>query len=441
MEAEEGPEASPPAPRDEASPPGLRDRLGVGAVIYLVLTAIYFACASHERIMHHSPYNHFALQARAWLDGHFYLSNAPPLYANGNDFAFFEGHWYVVFPSFPAVLLLPAVAVAESVEKVRDGQIFLWFAGAGPAIFFLVLEKLRDLGRTAHSERVNAALALLLGLGTVYWFSAEQGTVWFAAHVVGLALAALYALFSLDARHPFWAGFCLGLAFWTRSSLIFALPLFLIEATSASLRRGSPSESLLAWLRRLTLFALPLGLLVGLSLAHNQARFHHPFEVGYRFLQVGWQGRMERWGLFSYHYLARNLGVMLTSLPFYSGQTGLQISLHGLALWLTTPIYFYLFRPRRWSSTHLALTLTALCVMAPSLLYQNSGQSQFGYRFSNDYAVFLFALLALGQPRFRPAFWLLAAWGIALNGFGALTFERPDHARFYTGDLAIYPPD
>jgi hypothetical protein len=311
----------------------------------------------------------------------------------------------------------------------------------GPAILFLALERLRDLGRTTHGPRVNAALALLLGLGTVYWFSAEQGTVWFAAHVVGLALAALYTLFSLDARSPLLAGLCLGLAFWTRSPLLFALPLFVFEAVGASLRRGTLAEAAWGLGRRLALFGLPLGLLFGLSLWHNQARFHDPFEVGYRFLQVGWQARMERWGLFSYHYLARNLGVLLTSLPFHSRQAGWQISLHGVALWLTTPVYFYLFRPRRWGTTQLGVAVTALAVMLPSLLYQNSGQSQFGYRFSNDYAVFLFLLLALGQPRFRPAFWLLAAWGVAANGFGALTFERPEHQRFYTNDLAIYPPD
>jgi hypothetical protein len=444
MEAEEGPPSA-PAPRPDVSAPAPRldasRRWTVAAAVYLALTAVYFACASHERIVQHTPYNHFALQARAWLDGHLYLSTAPPVYAHGNDFAFFEGHWYIVFPSFPAVLLLPAVAVAESVEKVRDGQIFLWFAGAGPALVYLVLERLRDLGRTSHGERTNAALALLFGLGTVYWFTAEQGTVWFAAHVIGVSLAALYTLFSLGGRRPFLAGLCLGLAFWTRSPLIFALPLFLLETAGDALRRGTFAEALGSFGRRLLLFALPLSLLVGLSLAHNQARFHDPFEVGYRFLQVGWQARMERWGLFSYHYLARNLGVLLTSLPFYSRQTGFQISLHGLALWLTTPVYLYLFRPRRWGSAHLALAVTAACVMLPSLLYQNSGQSQFGYRFSSDYAVFLFALLALGQPRLRPAFWVLAAWGVALNGFGALTFERPDHARYYTGDLAIYPPD
>ena len=70
------------------------------------------------------------------------------------------------------------------------------------------------------------------------------------------------------------------------------------------------------------------------------------------------------------------------------------ISGHGLALWFTTPIYLWLVRPKKVDFLWGAAALAALgpCVM--NLLYQNSGWFQFGYRFSNDYAVFLFVLLA-----------------------------------------------
>ncbi|MCS6902119.1 MAG: hypothetical protein RMJ98_21045, partial [Myxococcales bacterium] len=221
---------------------GSRRTLRLAVALYLMLTAVYFACAAPERIWQHTPYNHFAHQARSWLDGRLELGYPPPLYAHGNDFARFEGRWYVVFPSFPAVLLLPAVALAGRVEEVRDGQIFLWLAGAGPTFFFLALERLRELGRSPHGEGTHLALAALLGLGTVYWFCAEQGTVWFAAHVVGVALAALYLRWSLKGAHPLLAGIALGLGYWTRASLLFAAPLFLMEATAVSLQRGTPGQ-------------------------------------------------------------------------------------------------------------------------------------------------------------------------------------------------------
>ena len=51
-----------------------------------------------------------------------------------------------------------------SVERVRDGQFFLWWAGAAPALLFLALERLRDLGRSPHTTRAHLALAAAYGL-------------------------------------------------------------------------------------------------------------------------------------------------------------------------------------------------------------------------------------------------------------------------------------
>src|SRR5262249_40906006 len=150
----------------------------------------------------HTPYNHFALLADAWAHGRLDLGGAPPPYTGNNDFAVFEGKYFVSFPPFPAVLLFPLVWVAKSAEAVRDGMFFLSLAGVAPAVLYLALEKIARTGRSARSELENAALALLFALGSVYWFSAVQGTVWFAAHVVGAALASLYLLFSIDADYP-----------------------------------------------------------------------------------------------------------------------------------------------------------------------------------------------------------------------------------------------
>ena len=75
-------------------------------------------------------------------------------------------------------------------------------------------------------------------------------------------------------------------------------------------------------------------------------------------------------------------------------------------------------------------------VALPSLLYQNSGWFQFGYRFSLDYTVLLIMLLAIGgRPLGRP-FKGLVVLAIAINLFGALTFGR-DH-RFYRVDHTAY---
>jgi hypothetical protein len=496
-----------------------RRRLILGAAIYAITTSVYFGFASRQVLSAHTPWNHFALLADCWLHGRLDLGGPPPGYAGNNDFAEFRGKWYVAFPPFPAVLLVPLVKLAGSVERVMDGQFFLWLAGIGPAVLFLGLEKLRRMD-SGSGAMTNVLLALLFAFGTVYFFTAEQGTVWFAAHVVAVALAAGYLLFALEAERPLLAGLMLGLGWLTRSPLLFAFPLFLFEAFRVCARpvqalpaptpvpeqlelplgegEGSdpartdharaehrpaneaavapavdpdapsavkpvPRERLehrflarpMAALRGLegrrfvrlcVLFAIPITL-CGLAAAwNNHARFGDPFEFGYRYLAIAWRGRVEKWGLFDYHYLARNLGVVFTSLPFVTPgeKPPFQINAHGLALWFTTPAYIWLLWPRRTAPPHLALWLTVLFVSIPTLFYQNTGWLQFGYRFSNDYSVFLFALLATGAFRFRALFWAAGIWAVAINAFGAKTFGRSDFQRYYYQDHSqkvFYQPD
>jgi hypothetical protein len=451
-----------------------RRRLLIALAIWAAGTAIFALATPPGRLTQHTSANHFALLAESLLHGHLDLPGGAPAYAGNNDFAQYAGKTWIIFPPFPAVLMLPGVALSGSAERFRDGVFFVWLAGLGPALFFLALERLTDAGLSLRSERENIGLAGLLGLGTVYFFTAVQGTVWFGAHVVAVALAALYLLASIEASSPILAGIALSLGFCTRTPLAYAFPFFVYEAmrvTRASSAGHSleaerlafaPGEERKGLLRKLGLFAIPGALMLVITLAYNYARFGEPLEFGYRYLAIVWQTRIEKWGLFSYHYLARNLGVVLSSLPFTAphgplastlapnapeSAAAFQISPHGLALWLTTPAYLALVRatPGLDRGLFRALLLTALFVALPSLFYQNTGQLQFGYRFSNDFAVFLLAALAVSSRELTSRFWAVAAVGVAVNAFGAATFAHPRFERFYASHHhpggSIHQPD
>lgn len=424
---------------------------------YVLLLMVYAAAAGRERLSEHTQFNHFAVLAEAWLDGRLDLGRDPPDYAQSNDFAHYRGRWYVPFPALPAVLLLPLVKLAGSAERVRDGQFFLWLAPLGPVLLFFALENLRALQRWQGSAWKSLALSLGFGLGSVYFFTAVQGTVWFAAHVVAVALTAAYVLCATGGKHPWLAGLMLGLGYWSRAPLLFAFPFFLIEAARACRIDTEAPSSQISARRRLSVavhqtdlrrlaklcaaFAIPVTLAFGLSLLHNAARFDDPFDVGYKHLQIAWQGRIAKWGLFHYHYLAKNLGVALTSLPWVEP---FRINAHGLALWVTTPVYLYLLWPKRTRAGYSAHIITAACVALPVLFYQNTGWMQFGYRFSNDYAVFLFCALALCGRRLGPLFWGLTLLAVGINAFGAVTFDRPKYAKYYymqPSQGTLYQPD
>jgi len=102
-------------------PGSLRRRLLLAALVYLVSSAVYAAFAGPSRLAEHTPFNHYALLADAWLHGRQDLAHGPPAYAQNNDFAQFNGKTYISFPPFPALLMLPFVKLAGSPENFRDG--------------------------------------------------------------------------------------------------------------------------------------------------------------------------------------------------------------------------------------------------------------------------------------------------------------------------------
>ncbi|MGD0524405.1 MAG: hypothetical protein ABSE49_04650 [Polyangiaceae bacterium] len=433
-------------------------RLLLGAFVYLLCTTAYASVAGPDRLLHHTQYNHYALLADAWLHGRQYLANGPPSYAMNNDFVEFQGKTYISFPPLPAMLMLPLVKLSGSAEDFRDGQFIVWLSGLAPAFLFLVLEKLRRTGRAPRTERENVILSLLFAFGTVYFFTAVEGTVWFAAMVVATAASALYVLFALDAERPLLAGAMIGCLYLSRPPSILMALLFALEAIRVAMRSDRTID-LRDVARRYVLFALPILAAFAFVAWTNWTRYGRPTPVyfDHEFLTVAWRSRMMRWGMVSYHFLAKNLGVSLTSLPWVAAPDGraafgapFKVNEHGLALWFTTPLYVWLLWPKRFDGEpgrkwlYVVAALSAALPAAMDLMYQNSGWRQFGYRFSNDYAVLLFVLFAVGARPMRWLFASAAAWGVAWNLFGAITFDRGVFDRFYFRDgsqTIVYQPD
>ncbi|HEX2568541.1 MAG TPA: hypothetical protein VH877_03205, partial [Polyangia bacterium] len=320
---------------------------------------------------------------------------------------------------------------------------------------------------------------------SVYYYSSVIGQVWYTTHVVGVIMGVLYCLASLDARRPVLAGLALVCGFLSRPEILFAAPLFLGEAVWRHSRSGSAEDEdedetaralaaeierleaeretlpalaeLRAWLRlqglrlRLTwrrldrpalvrtlvAFAVPVAILGFSAGALNYLRFGKLTEFGHTYLNVRWTPRIQRYGLFNYVFLGRNLACLLALVPrLVRGAPFVQVSWHGLAIWVTTPVVLWALWPRVKGRLHRPLWVTTACVALPDLFYQNSGWVQFGYRFALDYIVFLLCIIAIGGRRFGFWFKLLVIVGVGVNLFGALTFGRAP--MFYFDSL--FPP-
>jgi hypothetical protein len=282
-------------------------------------------------------------------------------------------------------------------------------------------------------------------VASVYYYSAVLGQVWYTAHIIAVTIVILYAWASLDAAHPWRAGLLLGLGFATRTPLGFMFPLFLWEAVRVhggwrALGQKLRSERRLppGLLLRLVKCALPAAAVLALLFVHNKARFDDFTVFGHEYLNISWKERLERWGLFNYHFLSRNLTCALLLLPkIFVAYPFVQYSRHGLSLFVTSPNLLWLFGAREKSPLAPGLWITIAAAAIPSLLYQNSGYQQFGYRFSNDYIVFLIMLLAIGGRRFGLLFKVLLVIAAGINLFGAITFDR--YPQFSYEDNCIFP--
>ncbi len=445
-------------------------------VLYLIFAGAYLG-ASAGRLRQHSAYNHYVYLADGWLHGRLSLAGPPP---NENDWAKVDvlslrdgrtvrGTYggrggpadrfyplqgrsetivsedivsrsairYVSFPPLPAVVMLPFVAIWKL--AFNDVLFTALWAAINPMLLFLLLRALVRRGLSRRSVGDDLWLTVMFGVGSVYYYCSVVGQVWFTAHIIAVTTVIGFGWAVLDAARPSLAGLFVGLALATRPPGFAALPLlFLWEAVRvtgaltvvAGRRRFVPNRALAAKLIR---FGAPLAAVLSVLLIHNWARFANPFEFGHRYLNVQWQERIQRFGLLNYHFLSRNLAAALILLPrVLTKWPYIKISQHGMSLLLTSPTLAYTVVPAERSRLMVPLWLTVLGVALPSLLYQNSGYVQLGYRFSLDYMVFLIMILAVGSRPLSRLFKLLVAVSIPINLFLAIIFDR--HMEFSYDD-------
>ena len=329
-----------------------------------------------------------------------------------------SAQWYVSFPPGPALLFLPGVALWGLAFWDRLFTALLF--AAIPVVLLHFLD--RERGRVGRNGRENLYASLALAWVSPALLLGSHGRVWFTAQIVGALFLSLYLHGAWKARRPGLAGFALALAILSRPLMVAALPFFLIEWRRERKRAHTSWSALGRFLIPLVLFGLAAAWL-------NWSRFEDPLEFGHRYLDIRWQARIQSIGLFSFEYLGRNLRCLLSLMPQVQDKFPyLRFSIHGSALWLSVPWLLYLATSKKMQGRGLTLSLCALAIALPALLYQNSGQVQFSYRFALDWLPLVIPILAIGGAASRRGFLLTLLLGFALNLYGAYFFARdPGH--------------
>ena len=238
----------------------------------------------------------------------------------------------------PAFLLIPLVLLwGTGVDQTLISVLFA--ALTAPVVYAIVRRFSDDL-------RTHVSLTMLVLFGTILWWVGSNGGVWFFAHTTAVffLFCAIYATIGL--RSPLLAGALVGAAFLCRPTTILAgfFPLvalsgqWLVPVAGKPIWRGIRAGPLL----RLAVGVAPFVLA---AMTVNYLRFDNPFESGYNYSEEFHQTRLQAlWdhGVFDISYVARHVAVFWEQMPNFADHGSyVWPSWAGLAIWATTPPFFY----------------------------------------------------------------------------------------------------
>jgi hypothetical protein len=375
-------------------------------VVGVAATAIYLFTSPRDK----QDIDYFVRLADAFLHGRIFLTEAPSWL---NELVPANGVWYVPYPPVPAVLLMPFVALfgTEFHQQVASSL----FGGIGVALAWLTF------GRFALSMRARFGLTAVFGFGTTLWFTAATGSAWYIGHAAAVMFSMAALALVLRRRWPFLVGFLLGGATFARLPVGLTAPFFLAMVAGVGWPPRLPERSeWAASARRVVAFGLGLAIPVGLYVLYNLVRWGTVTDQGYALIP----GLMDdpvyaKHGILALEYIPRNLyAIFLRSWNYVDDPPFLQPSWMGLSLFLTTPLFAWLFRARlRDPRVAWAVIATALAA-TPIVTHGNVGFTQFGYRFSLDVQPMLFIVLATVWERgVSRLAWAAAIASIAICGY------------------------
>ncbi|HBQ50954.1 TPA: hypothetical protein DD690_03155 [Candidatus Daviesbacteria bacterium] len=342
-----------------------------------------------------AQWNHFVYLADAFLRGHLYIPNIL------TELASWNGHYFVVYPPMPAILLMPFVAIFGT--SFYQPVLSIVLGAVNVLLAYTVLLKL------FKSSTISLWISLLYAFGTIQWYHAEVGSSWYVAHIVALFFLWLALLEIVTKQRLFLIGLFIGAAYLARLPTILSVVFVFIYLRQT--------------LNIKNIFLFLLGLSPGILFNgfYNYLRFGTIFDVGYSLLPI-FNEPWYKYGLFSIRYLPLHLKEVFTSLPAFSKNPPFIIpSIYIMAIWFTTPAFLLIIKAKFKTKLALASLIAVIIIALPGLLHGNNGSTQFGYRFALDFMPFLLLLMASGIiNRFNWQVKLLIILSVLVNLWGVI---------------------
>lgn len=358
------------------------------------------------------------------------------------EWAIKDGKYYIIPPPMPAIIILPGVllyglALNQALASIVVGAI-------NASVVCSVIRGLR--------EKLTAQLWLsaLFVFGTIYWYAAANGGVWFFSHTVATIFLFLAIYATLSKKNPFLAGIFLGAAYMSRYPTILSLPFFVIMFSEQWLPESKRRLSMLRRfdLRPLLRLGLGLGALMLVNFTYNYLRFDTPLDASYHYrdpviLAEHWWAQ----GEFNISHMPLHFPVIFKALPAFQAEAPfiLAPSIAGMAIWATTPAFIYALFTDLKSRPMVVFALILFLFPITLFLLSARGmplEDRLNLRYGLDYYPFaILVVMATAAAIQRRNKFVLACWAAIIPmALTIFTYAVTGWAQFgYRYALDFYP--
>jgi hypothetical protein len=286
---------------------------------------------------------------------------------------------YLMYSPMPAFVAIPPVLIFGN--EFNQTLLSVLFGAATAPIVFLVA------ARFSSKRSTQLWMTALMMFGTLMFWVASNGGVWFFAHATAVffIFAAIY--FTLARPNPLFAAALLGAAFLCRPTMLASGMFFVLAFAPLWVRRPEDNDG--HWgVNPSPIASFAAGLMPFLAIEGlwNYLRFDSPLETGYGYTEQAYQDFQKPLyvhGQFDVRYFVKHPRILFEAMPVFtppgdpcdtSAHCAPVIpSQNGLAIWVTTPAFLLSVftgvtdrRIVRWGAIAIALACAYLMARAMS---------------------------------------------------------------------------
>jgi len=376
------------------------------ALVLFIFTIIVYSLSNRGE---GAQWNHFVYLADAFLHGHLYIPNIL------TELVSWNGHYFVVYPPMPAILLMPFVVIFGT--SFYQPVLSIVLGAVNVSLAYIVLLKF------FKDTKVALWVSILYAFGTIQWYHAEVGSSWYVAHIVALFFLWLALLEIVTKQRLFLIGLFIGAAYLARLPTILSVIFVLIFLREKFLTGKSIRQDNL-----INFFFLIAGLLPALifNSLYNFSRFGRFDDYAYTLYlnlnSLAVKQSVFPHGFFSIQYIPERIKDILFSFPVFTIHPPFIVpSLYAMALYIVTPAFFLILLASFKKRLIYASLITFLIILIPILMKGGNGFTQFGFRYSLDFLPYLLILTASGfKNRFNFYSKSLIVFSILINLWGVI---------------------